>query len=686
MKSIFTFLLAITTQLLYPQSTLIKKTSFSSDNYYRFQNGEFCGPQITAIIPNGSIATYVKINPDESKLFLFDSSVNVTGQIFTSYNSGMQFNIITDLIATPDSGFLYSTLYANPSFSVWNSGLVKRGVPGWNYSFPSGYMGEEIYDLYVTAEGNYACQGRDSLYIISPYGIRILNAVNTPDILINNYTNSDKLIKHQQFLERRDSTGNILWSIPYGGYYAANDSFLYAVGSDTIRRLDPSNGFVLWASFAPGACTGDFTFDGGYAWLNSIGQLGVHNSAGQQILSKDFPFALRGITQIRKHPSGVYFIGGAYPSNAFMYADNKFSSFVATLDSSFNGLVDSTSVFWPMDSNHDRIVSYSDIARLNLAYGAQGHSREPWPSNIGLEPYLFSDYATDWSGSFCDGLNYKYSDSNGDGSVDSLDFQCYEDFYWYPYPVSLRKRDIQTNLPTSTFSLIPNASIVFPGDTIRFYFVLSDSLLGLDTLSAFAFDAIDYSGFTDIASIRIEALDNELGLIPELRIAKNMVPPSSGALSFGFMMARLDKQDRYYISDTIGYVEFKISTLVPFSQTLTLYIRSISALSNCGIERSILPVNGQVYIQVGTSSVEVLIPLEVKLSPNPCDREFTLELNRPEKKRIRISDLLGKTIIEFISSETTIKIPVYDLQNGVYLLTVDDNTSHVNRKIIVQHK
>ncbi len=603
---------------------------------------------------------------------------------FTSYNSGIQFRYITDLIATPDSGFLYVVFYSNPGLLIRESTLFKIGRNSWSFVFPTDFPGEYVSSVSLTSDGNYACQGSDTIYVITPSGQRVPNPSNSAIYLINQYSDGNQLVKEQNILRFQDSVSNVLESVPATGKYLANDSLLFAVRSDSLSRLSLLDGSTLWTSSTSAIRDFDFSNSEGCIWLNTGGDLAFIDSVGNVSQSKTFQFPLHGLKLVRKLPSGLYLTGGAYPSNRFFYtADYLYSSFIATLDSTGNGVIDSTSIVWPLDVNRDYTISYSDIAYLNLAYGAQGPSRDIWPDIRGNPPYFQSDFAVDWVGIFCNGINYKHADINGDGVVDSLDFIPFKSFHGSIVQVYLRKGTESKLLSTPDFSIVPERNIVAPGDTVRFFFVIGNTLNQVDSLCVFAFGVCNTSGNFDPSFVRMEVLDSDFGQLSEFRIDTSGVYP--GFLLLRFMLSRLDLQNRNRLFDTLGYVDLKVYDTISVSQTDQLSFESIIALDNCGNERAVIPVSNPILIQTSINSIHEAVLQQFNMFPVPAKNKVNLIFSSQGIKNIRVTDMLGKVILDMQTDLIKTEIKTEGLAEGMYIVSVNEQPVFDNQLLIVTH-
>ncbi len=78
---------------------------------------------------------------------------------------------------------------------------------------------------------------------------------------------------------------------------------------------------------------------------------------------------------------------------------------------------------WPGDANDDGIVNLFDVLRIGRAYNATGISR----SNPSTE--WEAQTSEDWNNAFFDDINYKHTDSNGDGIININDIDAIRSNY-----------------------------------------------------------------------------------------------------------------------------------------------------------------------------------------------------------------------------------------------------------------
>jgi Secretion system C-terminal sorting domain len=91
-----------------------------------------------------------------------------------------------------------------------------------------------------------------------------------------------------------------------------------------------------------------------------------------------------------------------------------------------------------------------------------------------------------------------------------------------------------------------------------------------------------------------------------------------------------------------------------------------------------------------TSEKNVAFDTFFQLFPNPSNEQMTLNYHflTPNKLSIRLLNLLGKEIFyqkEENQSEGTIRINTQNLNNGVYLLELNNGVNQTAKKVIIQH-
>jgi hypothetical protein len=87
------------------------------------------------------------------------------------------------------------------------------------------------------------------------------------------------------------------------------------------------------------------------------------------------------------------------------------------------------------------------------------------------------------------------------------------------------------------------------------------------------------------------------------------------------------------------------------------------------------------------SLTENTSPVDLKVYPNPTSDQITISTKGNRINQIRIVDLAGRVVFENQSAlnSNEITIPVRQLNNGTYILTVTSNGQQKSQKIVVNH-
>jgi hypothetical protein len=76
--------------------------------------------------------------------------------------------------------------------------------------------------------------------------------------------------------------------------------------------------------------------------------------------------------------------------------------------------------------------------------------------------------------------------------------------------------------------------------------------------------------------------------------------------------------------------------------------------------------------------------LDWNVFPNPASDKVTIQTTQIGEKTIRMTSILGKIVTEFTSSNQTIEIPLSQLSNGVYVLTLITDKAISQKNIVIE--
>jgi hypothetical protein len=142
----------------------------------------------------------------------------------------------------------------------------------------------------------------------------------------------------------------------------------------------------------------------------------------------------------------------------------------------------------------------------------------------------------------------------------------------------------------------------------------------------------------------------------------NLMPEEAGILSMEGNMVTIEWDDNYIGEATLKVQGVNECGSGEFSDELVIMVDECSA--------------------VGENS-----ELAFGLTPNPSDGTFTVSFNdRVQDARLLIKDLAGRTVHEERGiSGLTVTVRTSGLQEGVYLLTLENSGTRSIKKLVIQH-
>jgi hypothetical protein len=404
------------------QNTWVRTINYNPPPIYR-HDSTLVGPMQVAPTPDGHfyVLNYDNEEGDQSVCYF-----NSNGT-FTSYGVGgygtLHSTRASGLMPTPDTGCVFIEYFDDwGSSSAYQSYTLKKFKgTGGPYTIHTWPINMGVGDIMTSAVPNY----HNSYYCLINNSVWIDLA--SGDTF--NFDNCKKIFRNDDFLfanstfSRVDLNGNIVWSIPSDSYYIAGSSenVIYAF-KDSLRKYEALTGNLLWTKPLPISLFGtqNTQFNEGLAVFNGR-TISVIDSSGNLLNQNTIAFthfnpSCYGVTSDKSIITGGSFISGDHYFNNL--ADTSYSPIVIKLDSLAHGVVDSTSYFYLGNTDNDFSEDFCDDAVVvAAAFGnTNGH-----PDLNGPQNFRNVVYAADWASSFPSGINYKYTDTNFDGVIDSQD-------------------------------------------------------------------------------------------------------------------------------------------------------------------------------------------------------------------------------------------------------------------------
>jgi len=652
--------------------------------------------------PDGNSFIHIKTNRGSSSVLKIDLSGNILWSIGGGNLGGTSRTWATGLHATPDGGCIiaynyeywlgpygkdsYVVKFDNAGNQVWSTQL-----PLWTPQ-PGTHI-QETFDIALSPYGYY-CLSEDSIYQLDLSGnlIKTFNFSGPGSIL--GFANGDLFINANSIRSRIDSLGNTRYTI--SGPIYSHDTTLFTITSDTIHKIDGMTGAFISSTYFPDSTYSSVQILSDYGWLVRNGILKRYDANGILKWSSTFSLAYFGFNFYAEQSDGTLISGGTYRSADFnIFHAIDYSAFICTIDSVGQSVLDSTTQVWPGDANDDGIHEFADVVYVALAQGSSGPQR--YDTLTGNDFIIRGgDIATDFPGAFAIGINHKQCDVYSDGIIDSLDI-FYTALGGLSYcgqfpptncgliaPWRIRNTTYGSSLGSGLpyFSCLSDRDSAMTGDTVRFYFILGDNGIVIDSIFGLAFFIdFDLQDSFDVGLVlNKEIISSDLGTISDQLVFKMANTTSD----FALMTGRKDLQNAYFVQDTIGYVDIQILDSMGGNIDLTMSLRSFKAITAGGFPIDFQFNTRPVHLRSFFTKVSELKEDKIKLYPNPVKDKLILDGLQNAEFEISIYNYEGKECYSgFNNKFSRLTIDTKEFNSGFYIITFRDETGQVSsRKFI----
>jgi hypothetical protein len=305
---------------------------------------------------------------------------------------------------------------------------------------------------------------------------------------------------------------------------------------------------------------------------------------------------------------------------------------------------------WPGDANDDGIANNMDLLEVAIALGSSG------PARVGGSNDWFAQVANDWAGTFSTGVNYKYADCDGGGTVNLADTLAIFQNYGFAHskhkgtgssgpgdPLELRFGSGSVNKGQSVTAEIHFGTPSDPADNI---FGIAATVwydrTQVDS-GSLDYDLTTWMGTSgsNLISLGMDTWDNE---------------------QFDFAMARTDKA---HVTNhgKIGEITFNIDSNAT-SGPMMLRLINVRIIDSLGNEYPIQTIDDTTVIS-GLTDVNAEEP-QILLYPNPTTGLLYIDIGQQEVVSVAVFDLLGRQVLEAPASTRVINTK--DLSSGLYFL------------------
>jgi len=691
------------------QNTWVQKLSYVI-NTWGLEDDSLTGIKYLDIGADGDIYVIANhgLNISSSLYKISNTGAPVKWEIPVGFRNHLTAYFTNSVHATSDSGCIIT-------YNFWQIGTFdtdgtirkysKDGILQWEHTFISSspiYF-NEAFDAIENIAGNYYALVGDTLYEFDPTG---------------NILRFDSTISGKKLIELPNGnliiqtlTGNVAcrpfggpdqWSISSAKLLTCNSKYAFVETTAGIQKVDFINGNISWTKSYPWVISdADTTTDGGF--IACVGEIPGNiisncttctgtgivfkvDSIGDTLWSKGYTLPLYGFGKIKRTSSGNIITGGAF---RFLYPvynnDREFSSFLTSLDSSGNGVIETADYIWPGDDNNNYTLGLADDALYTvLAFGKTGPARDTIDLPQG-GPCCKSDYAIDWPDTSVTGVNLKYTDFTGDGVIDTNDIVAYSNFP-LAFPMNLPtlrivNPDNQTQ-NVASLEIIPEDDSISPGDTVNFFIIAGSSTVPIDTICGIAFTGM-WPWFTQVS---ITELNSDLGTIGSDLYSYSDTTRYSGPVNF-FLNCRTNHQDVYQIHDTIGVVTVISNDTLSQIDSVYFDFYSSNAIKCNGDIIPLTVVSHAATVIPGSSGIHKINSLSFQIFPNPSNEYLNINWSKFSLKdsKVQIISVSGKIIGESLIQEESTRISTKGMSNGIYILSLQNSFGVFHKSFAVQH-
>ncbi len=340
---------------------------------------------------------------------------------------------------------------------------------------------------------------------------------------------------------------------------------------------------------------------------------------------------------------------------------------------------------YPGDADDDGIVNGRDVLYLGLAYGASGSPRVSPSNNWNAQ------HAENWSKYFKGGVNYKYADCNGDGSIDSNDITAIHDNWSETH--SKTASDTVCIPGNPQLYMVANTDTFYPGENVQYRIFLgtasnhANNIYGVNFTYQFTTGSIQPGSMqltVNPSNCWLYGSTGPTSVIPFLQadysndnasiaITRTTTPSVSGYGEIGVLSIS--------INDNVGG---KRAANMPITYGFT----NVNAIDADGSDIALTTENKPIYMQntLGIkAATHMAVPVDVY--PNPViGNSFEIDLHSLKADQISIVDMVGNTAYQAIKPMTGLnQIQLPNLSSGMYVLKISTQQGMVTRKININH-
>jgi hypothetical protein len=617
---------------------------------------------------DGRIFSIVRRDPDVTNILLNIPRTGIlTSGTIISHSGGIFSESSGDLMPTRDSGYVYSKLHNSSGYIVIT--VTKTGRRGgWTKTYTT-----IPYPVIMPSSfGNALLIFRDSTQEIDENGNLLRTTAHSTGYMYT-INDTDFIVNKGSSLSREDFNGNVRWydSLALGTVIHVDTDYIYLNNGSLVSKIRSDNGNLIWQKSITFNYVSN-THDGGL--ITTYGnQIERYDSLGILMWSRNIPFPVFGYKNIFEAAPNYFITGGAYPCQSVTQYDPGYSFFLMSIDSSGHGEIDSTSHFYNGNANDNDSLSFgNDGAYIAAAMGNVGSARASGLPNFGTRIV----FCKDWPGAFSAGYNYKFSDYDGNGLIDTIDIANLSNDIHYPFRVSPSWRLTASNNSGPVLKIKYSSDTVIAGSSITAYLTMGTDSINVDSVYSFSMTMFEPWNY-DFTGATCNIPNSSFGIV-----GTNVYSFFQSFYSgLNFLLCRTDNHNTILRGDTIVSFVFtvKANALEGKYQPIIWF----NTITKDGYSANFTLEYDSVYINNLVNDIRNPQLKNYFVSPNPS-QNFKIE-TPDEIKEFVVYDITGKEIYQNFPNGNFFNWNASDLPSGIYYLRCITSQNIYYSKAIVEH-
>ncbi len=330
---------------------------------------------------------------------------------------------------------------------------------------------------------------------------------------------------------------------------------------------------------------------------------------------------------------------------------------------------------WPGDANNDGVANNQDILQIGVKYNVSGKAL----TNQGTAWQAYK--ADDWSDTFSSGLNTKFADCDGDGTVQTSDTQAVSQNYGQTH----NKRGLEGRLKDgeAPIELTIQEEEVEPGETVRVELKVGTQDNQVQNLYGVAANLSLDPELIQLSQVRVEAQNSMLLDNDPNAITFRKVLGQEGRLALA-----VTRTDQQAVTDqgTVATIGLPIKEDTD-GDTLAVSLEGEYPVDAQGqpvaYDRDETTVKRVIEGPTGFAD-EQSLKEQVQAYPNPTTDQLTVQVEKVNPEQAILLNAQGQRVMNTDLDRGSNQLSVKELLAGPYHLMVQTNKGIVQQTIVVK--